>query len=99
MCIRDRYNSPFSIFFPPLENGDTIMTVTSQYVAEFNREINTLVSEHKECDIGKIVYKDYEGTSNTPSNYYDVMSVYMVKYGDVYKRQYKCRKQKKINKW
>ena len=75
------YNSPFSIFFPPLENGDTIMTVTSQYVAEFNREINTLVSEHKECDIGKIVYKDYEGTSNTPSNYYDVMSVYMVKYG------------------
>lgn len=75
------YNSPFSIFFPPLENGDTIMTVTSQYVAEFNREINTLVSEHKECDIGKIVYKDYEGTSNNPSNYYDVMSVYMVKYG------------------
>ena len=57
------------------------MTVTSQYVAEFNREINTLVSEHKECDIGKKVYKDYEGTSNTPSNYYDVMSVYMVKYG------------------
>ena len=27
------------------------------------------------------MYKDYEGTSNTPSNYYDVMSVYMVKYG------------------
>lgn len=75
------YNSPFSIFFPPLENGDTVMTVTSQYVAEFNRDINTLVTEHKDCDIGKIVYVDYEGTSFAPSNYYDVMSVYMVKYG------------------
>lgn len=75
------YNSPFSIFFPPLESGDTVMTVTSQYMAEFNRDINTLVSEHKDCDIGKIVYMDYEGTASTPSNYYDVMSVYMVKYG------------------
>lgn len=75
------YKSPFSIFFPPLENGDTVMTVTSQYVAEFNRDINTLVTEHKDCDIGKIVYVDYEGTSSAPSNYYDVMSVYMVKYG------------------
>ena len=75
------YNSPFSIFFPPLENGDTVMTVTSQYVAEFNRDINTMVTEHKDCDIGKIVYVDYEGTSSAPSNYYDVMSVYMVKYG------------------
>lgn len=75
------YNSPFSIFFPPLENGDTVMTVTSQYVAEFNRDINTLVTEHKDCDIGKIVYVDYEGTLSVPSNYYDVMSVYMVKYG------------------
>ena len=75
------YNSPFSIFFPPLENGDTVMTVTSQYVAEFNRDINTMVTEHKDCDIGKIVYVDYEGTSSAPSNYSDVMSVYMVKYG------------------
>ena len=75
------YNSQFSIFFPPLENGDTVMTVTSQYVAEFNRDINTMVTEHKDCDIGKIVYVDYEGTSSAPSNYYDVMSVYMVKYG------------------
>ena len=75
------YNSPFSIFFPPLENGDTVMTVTSQYVAEFNRDINTMVTEHKDCDIGKIVYVDYEGTSSAPANYYDVMSVYMVKYG------------------
>ena len=75
------YNSPFSIFFPPLESGDTVMTVTSQYMAEFNRDINILVTEHKDCDIGKIVYVDYEGTLSAPSNYYDVMSVYMVKYG------------------
>lgn len=75
------YNSPFSIFFPPLESGDTVMTVTSQYMAEFNRDINILVTEHKDCDIGKIVYEDYEGMAFTPSNYYDVMGVYMVKYG------------------
>ena len=75
------YNSPFSIFFPPLESGDTVMTVTSQYMDEFNRDINILVTEHKDCDIGKIVYVDYEGMASTPSNYYDVMSVYMVKYG------------------
>lgn len=75
------YNSPFSIFFPPLESGDTVMTVTSQYMAEFNRDINILVTEHKDCDIGKIVYVDYEGMASTPSNYYDVMGVYMVKYG------------------
>ena len=51
------YNSPFAIFLPPLESGDTIQTVTTQYVSEFNQEIQT------------------------PSNYYDIMCVYMVKYG------------------
>lgn len=75
------YNSPFSIFFPSLESGDTVMTVTSQYMAEFNRDINILVTEHKDCDIGKIVYVDYEGTLSAPSNYYDVIGIYMVKYG------------------
>ena len=75
------YNSPFAIFLPPLESGDTIQTVTTQYVSEFNQKIQTLVNEHKDADEGRKVYVDYEGMNSDPSNYYDVMCVYMVKYG------------------
>ena len=75
------YNSPFAIFLPPLESGDRIQTVTTQYVAEFNKEIQTLVDEHKDADEGRKVYVDYEGMNSEPSNYYDIMCVYMVKYG------------------
>ena len=75
------YNSPFAIFLPPLESGDAIQTVTTQYVAEFNQEIQTLVDEHKDADEGRKVYVDYEGMNSEPSNYYDIMCVYMVKYG------------------
>ena len=75
------YNSPFAIFLPPLESGDTIQTVTTQYVSEFNQEIQTLVDEHKDVDEGRKVYVDYEGMNSEPSNYYDIMCVYMVKYG------------------
>lgn len=75
------YNSPFAIFLPPLESGDTIQTVTTQYVSEFNQEIQTLVDEHKNADEGRKVYVDYEGMNSEPSNYYDIMCVYMVEYG------------------
>ncbi|MFV0467219.1 MAG: hydrolase, partial [Lachnospiraceae bacterium] len=75
------YNSPFAIFLPPLSDGDTVMTVTSQYVAEFNQETSTLANNHTGYDEGKIVYVDYEGSYAVPTNYYDVMCVYMVKYG------------------
>ena len=75
------YNSPFAIFLPPLESGDTIQTVTTQYVAEFNQEIQTLVDEHKDANEGRKVYVDYEGMNSESSNYYDIMCVYMVKYG------------------
>lgn len=75
------YNSPFAIFLPPLSDGDTVMSVTSQYVAEFNQETSTLANNHTGYDEGKIVYVDYEGSYAVPSNYYDVMCVYMVKYG------------------
>ena len=75
------YNSPFAIFLPPLESGDTIQTVTTQYVSEFNQEIQTLVDEYKDADEGRKVYVDYEGMNSEPSNYYDIMCVYMVKYG------------------
>ena len=30
-------------FLPPLESGDTVQTVTSAYVQEFNRDVNTKV--------------------------------------------------------
>lgn len=74
------YNSPFAIFLPPLEDGDTVTTVASSYVADFNREVNELASNHTGYDDGKIVYVGYEGEGN-PSNYYDILAVYMVKYG------------------
>lgn len=75
------YNSPFALFLPPLEAGDTVQTVTSAYVAEFNRDVNTLANDHTGYDKGQIVYVDYEGVDATPSNYYDILAVYMVKYG------------------
>ena len=74
------YNSPFAIFMPPLEDGDTVTTVASAYVSEFNREVNELASNHTGYDDGKIVYVGYEGEGN-PSNYYDILAIYMVKYG------------------
>lgn len=74
------YNSPFAIFLPPLEEGDTVTTVASAYVAEFNREVSELADNHTGYDAGKIVYVGYEGEGN-PSNYYDILAVYMVKYG------------------
>ena len=75
------YYSPFALFLPPLESGDTIQSVTTQYVSEFNQEVQTLIDEHKDADKGRKVYVDYEGMNSEPSNYYDIMSVYMVKYG------------------
>ena len=69
------YNSPFAIFLPPLEPGDTVMSVTRSYESDFFREVNTLASEHVGYDNGYLVY------AGPTSNYYDMMSVYMVKYG------------------
>ena len=75
------YNSPFALFLPPLESGDTVQTVTSAYVQEFNRDVNTKVNEHTGYDLGELVYVDYEGIEENLSNYYDIMAVYMVKHG------------------
>ena len=75
------YNSPFALFMPPLDDGETVQSVASAYVAEFNREVNTLANEHTGYDSGKVVYVGYEGTDAYPSNYYDILGVYMVKHG------------------
>ena len=69
------YNSPFALFLPPLESGDTVQTVTSAYVQEFNRDVNMKVNEHTGYDLGELVYVDYEGMEENPSNYYDIMAV------------------------
>lgn len=74
------YNSPLSLFLPPLADGETIHSVTEQLVSGFDSEVQELVDKHEGADEGRIVYLDYEGTG-TPSNYYDIMCVYMVKYG------------------
>ena len=74
------YNSPLAIFLPPLDSGETVQSVSSAYMADFNREITSLATEHKDHDKGQIVYVDYEGTG-TPNNLYDIVCVYMVKYG------------------
>ena len=55
------YNSPFALFLTPLESGDMVQTVTSAYVQEFNRDVNTQVNEHTGYDLGELVYVDYEG--------------------------------------
>lgn len=73
------YNSPFAFFLPPLEEGDTVTTVTSAYMQDFNREINDLINKHSGCDTGQIVYVGAEGQQ--AGNYNDIVAVYMVKYG------------------
>ena len=73
------YNSPFAFFLPPLEAGDTVTTVTSAYMSEFNGNINNLVNTHTGCDTGQIVYVDFEGEN--ADNFNDIVTVYMVKYG------------------
>ncbi len=73
------YNSPFAFFLLPLESGDTVTTVTSAYVSECNRDINTLANEHTGYDTGQIVYVDFEGES--AGNFNDIVTIYMVKYG------------------
>lgn len=75
------YNSPYAIFFPPLEEGHTVQSITSAYVAEFQQEVNELVNIHEGYDAGRIVYVDDEDTDETPSNFYDILAVYMVKHG------------------
>lgn len=74
------YNSPLVLFLPPLADGETIHSVTIELVTGFNNEVQALVDKHEEADKGRIVYVDYVGTG-TSFNYYDIICVYMIKYG------------------
>lgn len=75
------YNSPLAIFFPPVEEGDTVQSVIQTYEQEFHCTVEELASTHPGHDEGELVYVDYEGTGGAPSNLYDMIAVYMVKHG------------------
>lgn len=75
------YNSPFAIFFPSISSGDTTQNVLSAYVAEFNGDVNSELTNHSGYDASEKIYVDFEGTG-TPDNYYDILAVYMVKHGN-----------------
>lgn len=75
------YNSPFAIFLPTLTGDKTIFTVTTAYTSDFNQQINALVENPSPADTAKIIYTNYEGDAIFPNNYYDIIAVYMVKYG------------------
>lgn len=77
--VETLYSSPFAFFLPPLEDGDTVTTVASSYMADFKREINSMVDKHEGYDSGKIVYVNYEGVS--VGNFNDIVTIYMVLYG------------------
>ena len=75
------YNSPFAIFFPSISSGDTTQNVLSAYVAEFNGDVNSELTNHSGYDASEKIYVDFEG-AGTPDNYYDILAVYMVKHGN-----------------
>lgn len=75
------YNSPFAIFFPSISSGDTTQNVLSAYVAEFNADVNSELTNHSGYDTSEKIYVDFEG-AGTPDNFYDILAVYMVKHGD-----------------
>ena len=80
------YNSPFALFLPPLEAGDTVQTVTSAYVQEFNRDVNAvgqainkidnvqkhLSEEHRAGKVLFVITTDGLENSSTEFNYNDI---------------------------
>jgi hypothetical protein len=76
LIIAALYHSPVAIFLPSLEEGDTVKSVTNRYVQEFNQEISNLAYSHVGYDEGSISY-----TTTVTDNFYDIIVVYMVKYG------------------
>lgn len=75
------YSSPFAIFFPSISSGDTTKEVLSAYVSEFENAVNTELTNHIGYDTSEKVYVNFEGSA-VPNNFYDILMVYMIKYGD-----------------
>jgi len=76
------YNSPLAVLFPPLEDGETVMSVANQYINEFHNRVERMVDVHEGYDKGEIIYRDYEGMNPRKANLYDIVAVYMVKHGN-----------------
>lgn len=74
------YNSPFAIFFPSISSTEAILTVLDGYVAEFNQSVDAELNDTSGYDWSEKVFVNYEGTGE-PNNYYDILGIYMVKYG------------------
>ena len=65
----------------PENQNDNIIRVAVDLVKMKASLMIRRADEHKDADEGRVIYVDYEGVSETPSNYYDIMCVYMVRYG------------------
>jgi len=74
------YNSPFAILFPSISSTETIQAVLDGYVAEFNQSVDAELNDISGYDWSEKIYVNYEGIGE-PDNYYDILAVYMVKYG------------------
>lgn len=70
------YNTPLALFLPPLQEGDTVQSVLSEYYREFNEEIRAAEEDSDE----DVTYKNMQN-GVARSNFTDVMMVYMVRYG------------------
>ena len=80
LVIAILYNSPFSLFLPPLQEEETVVSAAGAYEADFYAGIARLAEDHTGYDDSKVIYADYEG-DGSPNNFYDVLAVYMVKHG------------------
>lgn len=70
------YNTPLALFLPPLQEGDTVQSVLSEYYREFNEEVRAAKEDSDE----DVTYKNMQN-GVARSNFTDVMMVYMVRYG------------------
>ena len=70
------YNTPLALFLPPLQEGDTVQSVLSEYYREFNEEVRAAEEDSDE----DVTYKNMQN-GVARSNFTDVMMVYMVRYG------------------
>ena len=75
------YHSPFALFLPPLQDGETVQELTGAYVSEFVSEAESLAEDHVGYDEGELSYEDTDGKPIDTSTMKDIMCVYMVRYG------------------
>ena len=75
------YHSPFALFLPKPDAGESIDSITSVCVEAFLEEVETLAKDHTGYDEGEIYYRDADGDDVVSVQKQDIMCVYMVTYG------------------